>query len=507
MTDVRDHSRRSRFGRLADGALVMPTTLALLCIGAYASQLFLGRWQTDEYRLFTSERLWGWGMLPPRLTYSPRPFSEILLFLYGKAVIAFDRPLITSFLATLWAAILGTSFAAAFYALQPSRARPLVAACLVSALFAFVLVTTNVTEAFYWPMAAAAYLPTAGSAVVLLFLLACPSSMAQRIGCLCALLVAASSSEMGAALAAGFATAALIEAAIDPSSTRLRRRWWWIVPGLLGVGVFAMIFSVRNGMSELGASSRSATGHPWIDFTLALRQFATDIIDAGSDQGTLVIKLIFAFGFASVWRQAGGTQNRSHALLFVAIAVAIFFSLFAAYFHYGTVCCERQATTRQWLIDLLLILLAATLLHSRLLPLSSEGWRAMLPPLLLVASLTPVLHRISGLRSDFDVHKLAVAARTRTWASGLDKDHSVMKFYLPPDGANMLVRGTFEPTGTFKTAGASEMTAAVGAFFAKTAVTVCQPWQTEKSWLLNGQFIPACPPHPGPPDIVYNSPR
>ena len=50
------------------------------------------------------------------------------------------------------------------------------------------------------------------------------------------------------------------------------------------------------------------------------------------------------------------------------------------------------------------------------------------------------------------------------------------------------------------------MVGAVGRFFGKTTVIVCEPWQTEKSWLLRGQFIPACPPHGGKPDIVYDGP-
>ncbi len=81
-----------------------------------------------------------------------------------------------------------------------------------------------------------------------------------------------------------------------------------------------------------------------------------------------------------------------------------------------------------------------------------------------------------------------------------------MVFYLPPDSPQMLVHGTSERLGTYTTLGnAPELISAIGLFFGKSVVTTCQPWQSDKSWLYNGRFIPACPPHAGPPDIVYNS--
>ena len=492
-------------------APLLPAVSALICIGLYASQLFLGRWQNDEYKLFHVEKLWGWNALLPRLSYSPRPVSEILLFIYGKAVLALHRPLITSFLGLLWAALLVIAIMAARSAFPASRMRAPTAAALVLSIFAFILITSEVTEAFFWPMAAAAYLPTCMSATMLFFALSAPPSRTTRLFCALLLIVAAGSSEVGAAFTLGFALAASVEAATRIPRPGLQDSTWWILPGILGLAVFVMLISVRVPLNELNAAAQPATGHIGIALDLAARQLAIDLIaDTGakgvwSMAGAFVGKLSFAFAFAVLFRQAGGAApGRRHFILAVSLSIAAFFSLFAAYLHYGTACCERQATTRHWLLEILLIITALAVICR----LTVYTWLMAAPAtwlvsMILTISLLPVVTHVAGMREDFAVHGLALESRSRTWKSGLRTGTSRMKFYLPPDGGRMLVRGTSQPLGTFRTDNdAPDIAGAAATFFGKSIVTICEPWQTEKSLLLDSHFIPACPPHGGPPDIV-----
>ncbi len=496
---------------LATLAPLLPTISALVCIGLYASQLFLGRWQNDEYKLFHAERLWGWNALLPRLSYSPRPVSETLLFIYGKAVLALHRPLITSFLGLLWATLLVIAIVAARSALPASRMRGPTAAALVLSIFAFMLTTSEVTEAFFWPMAAAAYLPTCMSATMLFFALSAPPSRTMRLSCAVLLIIAAGSSEVGAAFTLGFALAASVEAATRISRPGLQDDIWWILPGILGLAVFVMLVTVRVPLNELNAAAQPATGHIGIALDLAARQLAIDLIaDPGAEgvwsmTGAFAGKLLFAAAFAALFRQAGGAvPGRRHLALAVSLLIAAFFSLFAAYLHYGTACCERQATTRHWLLEILLIITALAVICRVTVPTRfMTGPAIWLVSMILTISLLPVVTHIAGMREDFAVHGLALEARSRTWKSGLSAGTSGMKFYLPPDGGRMLVRGTNQPLGTFRAdSEAPEIAAAAAMFFGKSIVTICEPWQTEKSLLLDGHFIPACPPHGGPPDIV-----
>lgn len=510
--------------RLRWATPVLPLMVALLCVAAYAGQLGLGRWQNDEFRLFIAERAWGWPVLLKRLAYAPRPFSEGLMFLYGEAVLRAVRPLVAPFLAGLWVAVLGGAVLAARAALSQSPTRPMAAAGLVSALFAFVLATNDVTELFYWPMAAAAYLPVAGAATVLMFLLSRPPSMGQRLAAGIALLVAAASCEMGAALAIGFAAAAVIEAVTrgkaHPASHRKRgvqglaMLWegaWWLIPGACGVVVMALLLTLRVGIVELGADAQPYTGNAVSAVGLALRRTALDLVSGadGTVLGALATKLLFAFGFAALWRQAAPastTPGRWHAVLAVSLLGAMFFSSAAAYYHYGTLCCERQATLRFWFADLLLILAASRLFAHwpvRFGDVASLFRRAAwLPPILLTASLHPILFKLDGLRLGYAYQHLATDAWTRSWASARAGSDGMI-FYLPPDGSGMLVRGTSMPLGTFRPGpDAPSMVDEIAGFFGKQSVTICQPWQNEKSWLIKGVFIPACPPHDGPPDEI-----
>ena len=509
-----------RAGRSLVRTPMLPAAAALLCLAAYAGQLGLGRWQTDEFTLFANQRAGGLHVLGPRLTYAPRPVSEAVLFLYGMAVNALGRPLIAPFLALLWVGVAAAGIGAAWWVLPPSRWRAVTTVALPASLFAFVLVSSDVTEAFYWPMAAAAYLPVAGAATALAFLLSQPLTRARRLGSGAALLTAAGSCEMGAALAVTFALAAAVEAAMRPERPRglaaMQDAAWWIVPGLVGAAALAVIVTQRANIVELGADTQPYTGHLLASAGMTVRQAVLDLLDGGAAAPGVLLaaKLAFAAGFAGVWRAASGepaVPQRMVAVLAAALAGAAGFSVLTAFYHYGTLCCERQGTTRFWLVTLLLALAAHGLAAwwpgaGRLL--QRRPWAA---PALLAASLLPVLGLVGGLRQDYDMLELARGGRTRTWLSGRQPGTGAMEFYMPPDGKGMLIHGTGLPVGRYPTSPsavpmAPEMIRELGRYFGKEVVFACQPWQTEKSWLLNGQFIPACPPHDGPPDIVYPPP-
>lgn len=291
----------------------------------------------------------------------------------------------------------------------------------------------------------------------------------------------------------------------------LRDGAWWLIPGASGIVVLALLLTLRVGIVELGADAQPYTGNAVSAVGLALRQVSLDIISGadGTILGALASKVLFAFGFAAVWRQAepaGATPGRWHAVLAGSLLASMFFSSAAAYYHYGTLCCERQATVRFWFADLLLILAASWALahwpakREDIAPLFRRA--AWLPPLLLTASLHPFLFKLDGLRLAYGNLHLATVARTRSWASARAGSDGMI-FYLPPDGGGMLVRGTSMPIGTFRPgSGAPSMVNEIAGFFGKQSVTICQPWQTEKSWVIKGVFIPACPPHDGPPDEI-----
>lgn len=511
-------------------APLLPALIVSLLLLVYAAQTGLGHWQTDEYRYFADERVLGWWAYVARLYVSPRPLSELLIYGYGILVLRFHRPFVIEALLVLWASVMLVMIGAAWSAVRASPPRPwsaqlTAAISLGLAPMLFVMQTNPVTEAFYWPVAAAAYLPAMAGASALLFLLDGDLTARRRLWCGAALLGAAMSHEMGAALAIGFAAVAAVYVVMDHRSATPPRTpahfsgmVWWLGPGVTGLLVMLGLVVFRSHFVDLGADTKPYTGRLMASAIMALRQLALDVVSTGNLSSSLINriaavteKLTFAVGYALVCLRFGPVRlGRWHFALAFGLGTAAFFSVFAAYYHYGDLCCERQASARHWLIDLLYVLGAAALL-ARWPALYRVGARtgvsAWLGSLCLCGALmVPAALQTNATRADFSQVVMAHQSRVRTWQSGLAPGSGAMRFYLPPDNDSMLVHGTFEPIATYDmTKNAPDLVSAVGRFFGKDSVTTCQAWQTEQSFLIDRVFIPACPPHDGPPDITFNT--
>ncbi len=508
-----DPQRRFNLG------MAMAGLAAAMIVGAYAGLIPMGRWQVDEYRLFTLIRLWGVGDLPARLLYSPRPFSELLLFLYGEAVLHLNRPLVTSFLAVVWVGLIASTALAAFVALPRSAWRVPLAVAFTFALVAAALTGADATEAFYWPVAAAAYVPTLTAGLCLFFLVACPVSRRRRVMSGIALAVAACSSEVGAAFALCFALTMAAERLLAVLRRRARPAAalagsaWWMIPGVLGALVFVAFFQLRSryGVDAPGAGD-ARYGTQIADSLLdGIRDLMAELVaGSGPPHGRPLIaaitaRALFVLGFAWSWRLASPARaclDRDRAALAAALLGAAFFSIAAAYQHYGQLCCERQQSVRQSFLtlDLLLLVLAALAIRRPASALSRRSTVAA--PLILTAGiLLPLLWRFEGLSNSYALFHWGIAARARTWASGLRSDTRGMVLYLPPDHLlpdgrqGLAVHGTSDPYRTYGNwPDAPNLVQDVGRFFGKRSVAVCQPWQTDRSWVIDGRFIPACVP-------------
>ena len=491
--------------------MVVAGLAALAIVGTHAGLIPMGRWQVDEYRLFTRLRQFGAGALPARLLYSPRPFSELLIFLYGETVLHLHRPLVTSFLAVVWAALIASTGLAAYSVLPRSAWRLPLALAFAFALIATALTGADVTEAFYWPMAAAAYVPTLAVGLCLFFLTGQPLTRRYRAMSGVALTVAACSTEIGAAFALCFALTIAAERLLAVLQHRVRAAAalsasaWWLIPGALGLLVFLSIFQLRfhYGVSELGAADAQNTEPGMAAVFAALRDLATELV-IGSNQrlgwqaaATSCARLLFTVGFAASWRLAAPNAvrlGRDRVALGVALLGAAFFSLAAAYQHYGQLCCERQQSVRQSFLALDLLVLAIAVLAAW--PWAGRLARRFpaIPPLILAAGIMlPLLWRFEGLSSNYALYHWGIEARARTWASGRQPDTRGMIFYLPPDRPELAVHGTGKPQRTYgHWVDAPNLLLDMGRFFRKRSVTVCEPWQTERSWVIGGHFIPAC---------------
>ena len=456
----------------------------MLLLLAHGGLIVAGQWQGDEWFNFALFRSQGTGFLANRvLTWSPRPVSELLVFLYARAVDALHRPLITPVLALLWAALAACAAAllpgpvrdpaapargrgGAGGAGHPRRARGLI----VLAVLAFFLLGHQVAEMFYWPMGAAAYVG-AIAALTLLVMLVLRGRHLSGSGMVLvsvAMAVAAGSAEVGA-MAVGGAALLLGAAQLPHHPARA-------VPLLAPLAVALLVLVlILHGRASAGVAlgPETATIHAlWPSLRAAVVQFAheTLALDAYPDgwPGLAIgaaTKLALFLAFRALCRAGldGSATPRAHLwVLVAALLAASFLSIAAALWQFGLVCCQRHDSFRQCLDVLVLLLFAALAARARLdgRPARHRSARPRDPRrdvvagsawLLLALGLAlshrgPLMRRLPSLWADYRHLPALLAARNRTWASA-DAPGPDMVFHGPPQG--FVVGETDWPAGTF----------------------------------------------------------
>jgi hypothetical protein len=409
---------------------ILPLVAALLAIAAYAGLLPAAKWQGDEYLGAWRVSLYGWRHLRDRLIgWSPRPASETLTWLYFVSSNALDRPLIFPFVALLWAVSLAGVAAAGWAA----RVRGPVQLALL--LFALTLQLIKPGEMFYWPEAAAAYLPcwAALAAVTVLH----RTDLGQhRVALAVALSIAAFSAEIGAFMVLVYA--ALIGAA-SPRRQRLHRLAPLILPALGAVAVCLIVHRDRMEPSPEVMDAASGLAGSW---PASLRAAIPTVAREAAGIAGLpllagaAIKLALLLCLPSNERGA----PRVTVLWAAALLLVAFVSVVVAYHQFGTLCCERHVTMRQGMVVLALAALAGLLGGAARVP-RQIGLAAVVLGLLWL--------RAAPLAAEWRALPDVIAARQRTWASAA-ADGDGMTLFLAPHGD--ITNAESLPIGQFRRA-------------------------------------------------------
>jgi hypothetical protein len=435
----------------------------------YAGLLGLGQWQADEYDDFARLAQNGWSAYGQRLAWSPRPFSESIFYSYGWTVNHVRRPLIAPFLGVLWVGFLAAGMVTAWSEQAERREGPAWPDVLVAvSLMAMFVASGGLTEVFYWPAGAVAYLPTL-SATLLLFLQVATGRLSTGKGRLLSfgcLLVAAGSSEMGAAfvLAFALAQAVLLAGNVVGRSTDQAGRlplWWWILPAALSVVVAIAAGSNRFHVVESPAVLASDTvGHPMMSLWRAsgtlLQEVAGWRVQARGRTGLserLPAELLLAAGVGLCWwrmNRIDRETSRQIAGIAVALLLGALFTLAAAYLHFGAPTGERHETMRRCWIFLsfagLGMLCFSRGAMERLRRLTSAN---VLAPLLLCGAIATLWHARALIR-EYGVYAPVSQAIERNFESGWNTHSSEMEFEVPPN-RGVLAFAEVAP-GTYTTA-------------------------------------------------------
>jgi len=347
------------------GASILLVSVILLHMGT----LSLGEWQKDEFRLGTGLRDQGvWYMIHRFFSISPRPFSEILLWLYGNLVLVLHRPLIGQVLLAGWCGLLACCCGPLIGrgATAPWRI------FLGLALFCLFILGHPVADLFYWPMAMAAYVPTIGG-LTLLTLLVLDGRLHSRTGrwlAMMSLVVACGSSELGAMVVLPFTLFMLLLHALRKCCWG--KSAWVLVPFALSVAIL-VCGSIDRGNNPTPLVT--PTAHhllPSLEAALpeALRAYAfIDPDDGnwgqaglGSIAKGIPLKILFFIGFSLLARRCFPPADRLQVFaLIAAFLVGVFGSVASAYLEFGFLCCQRHEAARQCLVILALLAAGAAL--------------------------------------------------------------------------------------------------------------------------------------------------
>ena len=459
-------------GNALKAAMLAAFLLLAAVLAAYAGLIPAGQWQ-DEFQTFPEFFEQGWAGLGTRLrNWSPRPLSELLLYMYAQAVNALGAPLIPQVLSILWALLVSSALFVPWAARRafPSRVSLRQNLLLGLGIVCLLLSTNRPAEFFYWPQSAVAYMPAVAGIFVVMWLLATSALGTRRAQWTAAamLTISALAAEAAAILVMAFCLFAWGLAFADRLHGRpdalLKTSGMFVIPFAAAATVLTMVARGRFGAPGEIFGDPEVAHHPVPALLQATAGFFRELLaidGVGTTTSSLLLGLLakacFVVAAYFILRPVLDARKRASARLAGALGLACFATVFltiaAAYYQFGMVCCQRHGTFRQALVLAGLVSLAA-FAAGRRAPLAGEGDADHAPTfaiLCLVAAVgLPAALSIPGVLADYRSLDKRLQSGRENWEAGMAGGDRFTYQTLAP---GRVVGGLGIPEGTY-TAGA-----------------------------------------------------
>lgn len=451
--------------------MVLSVVIFTLILAAYVGLIPLGHWQ-DEFQVLPVYSRDGWKALLSRLiSWSPRPFSELLILLYAHLVKLYNSPLIGSVLATLWLMLSISILAVPIFARQvfPSAISRWQTILLSLGLYCLMLVGHPVGEFFYWPMAAAAYIPVIAGvcAAMWIFIVSGADNMIARWASSVMLTVAALSAEVGAMLVTLFCLLLVFQILMDklgrkPTVLTDRGVLWLMIPFVAAATVLVAIrFSRFENPTEI-LGDRNIAHHLVPSLSQAALTFFKELL---SVDGVTMTPMSLTLGLASktlffmaaycilrpivVLRTAFHADGCLLAQLSLACFATVFLTIAADFYQFGEMCRERHFTFGQLLIFLGLISFSAFAAgRTKLSSVDSAKLHATTKSIIMLITSVLISASISarGIAYEYRNYSKYLEVNRQNWSTGIAPgDHMVYR--LLPLGK--IIGGVSIPNRTY----------------------------------------------------------
>ena len=416
--------------------------LSWLAILAHLPLLAGGRWDGDEFFFLFFLHRAGLPFFLSIQAFRPEPVSDIALYLYAQAVYLFHAPLVTPFLALIWALLIGACVAAAWHGAATGRLFRIAIGSTVAAMF---LLGHQINEMLFWPAGAAYPISLAAiTAATLLTINGCTASRGGRLAVGLALAVAALSAATGLFFAAGFGGVMLLlelPALWRGGRRGILRAAWYLVPFGLTLAIAGFIIRFGTAFKLTMAAPGNPYYHrPAASLIAMLHSLPGELLlHDGSRQGmshtgSVLVQILLLAGFFGIASTGcfGKLPWRYRVALALAPVGVIVLTVFTSYYQYGAWGFERHHTFCQCMVVLLLLVLGWSAAQWRPLPVRlgrRVGW-----PCLLLAVALGLSVRLPAIIHDYRLLPAIREARDATWDSGMARDSGAMRFVLPPKG-------------------------------------------------------------------------
>lgn len=347
--------------RLLHLPLIVLSGVAFILILGYAGLLGTSTWRPDEYDTLARYRTEGTHFLWHRIiAWSPRPFSELLIYFYAALVNATKLQLTHLIMGLVWFGLF-FSIGMGIILTQKTRVPIGIRALPVILPTILTLCIAKTGEVFYWPFGSMAYMPTISAILLMLAILIWGNIQEHALPWGISASILATSSEMGAFfILLLFALLTLSGISRHKTTGHLNFEHAWLKPlipsTLMAICVLALLSNGRLGNPDEAKMGSDVSHDIAAVLIAAIPETTRQILGkAETDwQGVAPYFLIKIFLGLFIFFLARLTpfdhQKRNVALSFsIACIASIGLSEIGAYYQFGVSCCERHDTIRHFL--------------------------------------------------------------------------------------------------------------------------------------------------------------
>jgi len=433
-------------------------TINILIISFYINLINIGHWQ-DEYRAINLFHNWNWKNLSIWiLSWSPRPISELFIFIYANIVQISNKTFITEFLALSWTIMISCVIIYPFIISNNSHLKK-ITLLISSSMLCLFLLGNQTGELFYWPQAAIAYIPVLSIITMTFWSILLINNEVTRLKLLGGIgVIAILSAEVGAFYFTFFYLIYFLTEQLSKKNNQQRQLYkWGILPIISLIIVYSLILHGRYESKTELFGDINVAHHIIPSIISSIYDFPKELFlspnqsDLASSLKSVSSKLLLIISLFFLFREINNSSkiknNKKLTISFsLSCFITSFFIIFASYYQFGTICCERHYSFRTFLNYMGIISFTyylSTIKHSQ--TLDKENKLTLYAVVLFIATITSGNYIIDKAAYTINTYHLYKFWQEKNWSNGYSpqRDSSLCILPIHPITGGISIYGNY----------------------------------------------------------------